>query len=149
MTSVSLVRLLDVADSGVFLLPPEVPASRVSDLRHKRGLQGFDVHCAGVRDKDGVLQAFARDLRLPDWFGANWDALADCLMDLEAVAKGPGVVMTVTGLETFAKYAAEDYEMLMGVLRDAATYWKEEGMHFCVLLHGKREILGADLPEAT
>ncbi len=149
MTSVSLARLLDGAHSGVYVLSPEVPHSRVSDLRHQRGLQGFDVHCTGVRDKDGVLQAFARDLRLPEWFGANWDALADCLMDLDAVSKGPGVVMTVTGLENFAKHAAEDYEMLRGVLRDAATYWREEGMHFCVLLHGRRDLLGGDLPDVT
>lgn len=149
MTTVSLARLLDAADSGVFILSPEIPVARVSELRHKRGLQGFDVHCAGVGDKLGVLQAFARDLRLPDWFGANWDALADCLMDMEAVSKGSGVVMTVDGLETLAGHSPEDYEMLMGVLRDAATYWQEEGMLFCVLLPGRRDVLGPDLPEAA
>ena len=115
MTSISLARLLDNTDSGVFVLSPEVPASRVSDLR------------------------------LPDYFGANWDALADCLMDLEAVSRGPGVVMTVTGLETLAQQSPEDYDMLMGVLRDAATVWKEEGMLFCVLLAGRADVLGKDL----
>ena len=149
MTSVSLARLLESADSGVFVLSPEVPASRVSDLRHKRGLHGYDVHCAGVRDKDALLQAFARDLRLPEYFGANWDALADCLMDLEAVSRGPGVVITVTGLETLAQQSPEDYEMLMGVLRDASTFWKEEGMLFYVLLAGRGEVLGKDLAEVA
>ncbi len=149
MTSISLARLFDGADSGVFVLSPDVPMARVSDLRHQRGLQGFNVHCAGVSDKDSVLQAFARDMRLPDWFGANWDALADCLMDLDAASRGAGVVMTVTGLETLAKQASEDYEMLMGVLRDAVTYWQEEGMPFYVLLQGKRDRLGKDLPEVA
>jgi len=148
MTDVSLARLLDSAESGVFILPPEVPPTRVADARHARGLHGFDVHCAGVSDKDGVLQAFARDLRLPEWFGANWDALADCLMDMDAASRGPGVVITVTGLEALARRSPEDYEMLMGVLRDAATYWNEEGAQFCVLLAGKRDILGRELPEA-
>jgi hypothetical protein len=39
--------------------------------------------------------------------------------------------------------------MLMGVLRDAVTYWKEEGMLFCVLLQGRRDALGSDLPEVA
>jgi len=149
MTTVSLARLLDGTDSGVFVLSPAIASARVSDLRHRRGLQGFDVHCAGARDKDSVLQAFARDLRLPEWFGGNWDALADCLMDMEAISKGPGAVVMVTGLEGLAQHAPEDYEMLMGVLRDAVTYWQEEGVLFCVLLEGRRDVLGSDLPEVT
>lgn len=149
MSTVPLTRLLDGAESGVFVLSPDLPPTRVSDLRHQRGLQGFDVHCAEARDKDAVLQAFARDLRLPEHFGANWDALADCLMDMEAVYNGPGVVMTVTGIDTLARQSPEDYDMLMGVLRDAATYWREEGMRFYVLLAGRRDVLGRDLPEVS
>ncbi|MEV7732513.1 barstar family protein [Streptomyces sp. NPDC088921] len=35
----------------------------------------------GVADKAGLMDRCARDLRLPDWFGRNWDALADVLSD--------------------------------------------------------------------
>ncbi|MFF1723463.1 barstar family protein [Streptomyces sviceus] len=35
----------------------------------------------GVTDKAGLMDRCARDLRLPDWFGRNWDALADVLSD--------------------------------------------------------------------
>ena len=30
-----------------------------------------------------MLEAFATDLDLPDWFGHNWDALLDALRDLD------------------------------------------------------------------
>ena len=30
-----------------------------------------------------MLEAFAADLDLPDWFGRNWDALLDALRDLD------------------------------------------------------------------
>lgn len=36
-----------------------------------------------MRDTDGVLRQFYDGLRLPDYFGWNWDALSDCLRDLE------------------------------------------------------------------
>ncbi len=35
----------------------------------------------GVTDKAGLMDRCARDLDLPDWFGRNWDALADSLAD--------------------------------------------------------------------
>ncbi|WP_390898818.1 barstar family protein [Streptomyces cynarae] len=36
-----------------------------------------------MRDTDAVFQQFYDGLRLPDYFGWNWDALSDCLRDLK------------------------------------------------------------------
>ncbi|MFC7014362.1 barstar family protein [Streptomyces viridiviolaceus] len=35
-----------------------------------------------MRDTDAVFQQFYDGLRLPDYFGWNWNALSDCLSDL-------------------------------------------------------------------
>ncbi|MEV6681070.1 barstar family protein [Streptomyces erythrochromogenes] len=35
-----------------------------------------------MADTDAVFQSFYDGLRLPDWFGWNWNALSDCLRDL-------------------------------------------------------------------
>ena len=40
------------------------------------------VRCAGL-DKEAFYAALAEALELPDWFGANLDALYDVLTDLE------------------------------------------------------------------
>ncbi|WP_416974651.1 barstar family protein [Streptomyces sp. 4F14] len=39
------------------------------------------IDLAGVTDRAGLMDRFAEGLRLPDWFGRNWDALADVLRD--------------------------------------------------------------------
>ncbi|CAM5500069.1 Barstar (barnase inhibitor) domain-containing protein OS=Streptomyces glaucescens OX=1907 GN=SGLAU_05885 PE=3 SV=1 [Streptomyces glaucescens] len=39
------------------------------------------VDLAGVTDKAGLMDRCARALDLPEWFGRNWDALADGLGD--------------------------------------------------------------------
>ncbi|WUT66377.1 barstar family protein [Streptomyces sp. NBC_00683] len=36
-----------------------------------------------MRDTDSVFQQFYDGLKLPDYFGWNWDALSDCLRDLK------------------------------------------------------------------
>ena len=45
-------------------------------------LQPHRIDLAGCTDKAELLARIARTLRFPDWFGHNWDALADCLCDL-------------------------------------------------------------------
>lgn len=53
------------------------------------GLETGTVHLGTVADKDAMMQAFRRDLNWPDWFGANWDALADLLAGPEEAAARP------------------------------------------------------------
>ncbi len=38
---------------------------------------------AGVDDKGFMLDFYARAFQFPDWFGHNWDALLDCLRDVD------------------------------------------------------------------
>ncbi|MEU6300518.1 barstar family protein, partial [Streptomyces erythrochromogenes] len=48
----------------------------------------------------GVLAAFARAVGVPGYFGWSWDALVDCLDDLdEAVTGGVGIVVVVHGAD--------------------------------------------------
>jgi hypothetical protein len=49
--------------------------------RSVKRLQAFEVDCAAVRNKQALMTALAAGLDFPDYFGANWDALADCLTD--------------------------------------------------------------------
>ena len=42
----------------------------------------FEANLAAVYDKGEFLAAVAQAIHAPDWFGNNWDALADALGDL-------------------------------------------------------------------
>jgi RNAse (barnase) inhibitor barstar len=61
------------------------------------------------------METLARGLALPDYFGANWDALADCLTDLEWVP-AKGYVLVLRGLAGIARQSPKDYAMLLDVL---------------------------------
>jgi RNAse (barnase) inhibitor barstar len=61
------------------------------------------------------MEALARGLALPNYFGASWDALADCLTDREWVP-AKGYVLVLRGLEGLARQSPKDYAMLLDVL---------------------------------
>ncbi|HZR01740.1 MAG TPA: barstar family protein [Burkholderiales bacterium] len=148
MSAISLARLLDRAPAGVFMLAPDVTRQQVSTLCRARGFYFLVADCTGVATKEALLHVLARDLQLPTHFGHNWDALADCLMDMDRV-KNSGVVILLSGLDAFARAAPSEWATLRDILLDAAVYWAEEPAPFYVLLAGDPALLGSDLARVT
>ncbi len=57
--------------------------ARVEMLRRGALARGRTVLIVdGAGDRQLTLEAFGRDLGFPDYYGANYDALVDCLRDL-------------------------------------------------------------------
>ncbi|MFF3609680.1 barstar family protein [Streptomyces sp. NPDC002463] len=80
----------------------------------------------GVMDKAALMDRCAVALALPDWFGRNWDALADCLTDLPEP-----VTLVVTGWQTYARTHPREW----GIAQDVfATAVDERPTHLSVLL---------------
>ncbi|MEU9480100.1 barstar family protein [Streptomyces sp. NPDC048191] len=78
----------------------------------------------GVTDKAGLMDRAARALELPDWFGRNWDALADSLSDLSVwpeAAEGRGLLVVVRDWQTYAKARPEEWETAQEVFRHAMS----------------------------
>jgi RNAse (barnase) inhibitor barstar len=60
-------------------------------------LDGFEVLTIegdSIGSKEELLDAIAEGFGFPDWFGRNWDALEECLRDLDAVNDGYALVIT-------------------------------------------------------
>ncbi|RZB20232.1 hypothetical protein StrepF001_03575 [Streptomyces sp. F001] len=77
----------------------------------------------GVTDKAGLMDRCARALQLPDWFGRNWDALADSLSDHDvwpedAVEKG--LLIVVRNWQPYAKARPQEWKTAREVFAQAA-----------------------------
>ncbi|QOV39642.1 barstar family protein [Streptomyces ferrugineus] len=78
----------------------------------------------GVMDKAGLMDRCARDLELPDWFGRNWDALADSLSDRTVWPAGAverGLVVVVRNWQPYAKARPEEWVTAQDVFADAVA----------------------------
>jgi RNAse (barnase) inhibitor barstar len=78
---------------------------------------------SGAHDRAGVFSALARGFALPDYFGANLDALYDCLTDLEA-AEG-GIAITLAAVPRLPQ---GELDALLSVFADAIEAWDGRGV---------------------
>ncbi|MET9322114.1 barstar family protein [Streptomyces sp. NPDC003038] len=79
-----------------------------------------------VRGKAGLMRRCGEALRVPEWFGGNWDALADALRDLSWLPVVPGRLVAVTSWREFAAARPADWETLVEILEEAVDFWREE-----------------------
>jgi hypothetical protein len=128
-----LARLRDPARSGVY----RASAPRaIEEATHASSLDVVRIDAGS----NAPFEAIARALDFPDWFGANWDALEDCLSDL-SWRKGDGHVLLFVGAPS-----GEALGTLLDVLRAAAEYWAGRGRaFFAVLIDPQRKLPLPDL----
>jgi RNAse (barnase) inhibitor barstar len=77
---------------------------------------------AKCRTTDSLLTECARALDFPDYFGHNWDALEECLIDLEWLP-AKGYVLLITDAGGVLPDDEEEYETFLEILRDAGEAW--------------------------
>lgn len=140
-SSVDLPELPDDGLSGIFdgTVPPGV--YRVASVGPEALLQAQAedwqaavIDLGGVTDKAAFLDSCATGLELPDWFGRNWDALADCLTDLSWWGEPRGYLVLTSGWVEFAAAAPQEAETAAEILSAAVGYWTVRDAPLAVLL---------------
>jgi len=104
--------------SGLFhFLPVDRPEIEKIARRHGSRLLPVDLSHAGSREQ--VLHTLGQALAFPAWYGANFDALHDCLADDEWRGK-QGSIVLISGLTTLHRANPDAYTTLLEVLSSAA-----------------------------
>ncbi|KPI15835.1 Barstar (barnase inhibitor) [Actinobacteria bacterium OK074] len=83
------------------------------------GWAHVDLDLTGVTSKPGFMDRCARALDLPDHFGRNWDALADCLADLSWAPPARGRLIVLRGWRDYAQAAPHDWSIAQEVFTEA------------------------------
>ncbi|MFJ8666704.1 barstar family protein [Streptomyces sp. NPDC093600] len=93
----------------------------------------------GAMDKAAFMDRCASALRLPGWFGRNWDALADCLSDLPEP-----LTVVVTGWQAYAAAHPCEWETAQEVFA-AAVDTRPSGLAVLLALGGSDKSDAASL----
>lgn len=88
---------------------------------------------SGCQDKPAVLKAIGRAFAFPQWFGANLDALYDCLTDLPEQSPAPGYLVVLDHLPYTQVFDVEQRDALLDVFRDATEAFADQKLPLRVL----------------
>ena len=108
----------DAARAGIY----QLPQNHHQELEVGAGLAAccvFHVDLAKARNKEDLLEKIGRAMAFPEWFGHNWDALYDCLLDM-GWRPALGFVVILKNAEMVQSRAETDFTSLLKVFADAA-----------------------------
>lgn len=126
--------------AGIFRWSSGASAADVRHAVEHAGWRFVHLDTWTVQDKEGFIDTAAGAFELPDWFGRNWDALADSLSDVRA---DPGTVVLWDGWSPFARAQAKPFAVAVDILEQRAR--SRRGGAFVVLLRGAGPPI--DVPE--
>ncbi|MFI6015245.1 barstar family protein [Streptomyces sp. NPDC051243] len=119
---------------SVLSWPAGLPTTAALDAARAAGWETAVLGLSGVTDKAGLMTACTEALRLPDWFGANWDALADCLTDLEWWPSRGGRLILVREWQAYAAASPDEWGVLQEIFADAVAHWRGTDTGLVVLM---------------
>ena len=113
-----LERLQDASRSGVYR------AARADEIVDAVRGSKLSLKKVEYADKQSLLKNIAAALEFPGWFGANWDALEDCLSDLSWDPAAGHVLIFENAQD------GDELGVLIDVLRSSAEFWVGRGKPF-------------------
>jgi RNAse (barnase) inhibitor barstar len=140
-------KLVETGASGVYRCHSALAEAALSAAA-ERGMRVEKVALTGARDKNAFLTAVAKALVFPDYFGHNWDAFYDCLVDLEH-DKGEGLLVLLRDASGFARAEPDEFAAAVDALQDAVDFWEGEQKTLLVVFELEAPVLAPELPEVS
>lgn len=122
-------RLKDVKEAGFYMATCEL--DDVRSAAKDAGFALFDVDLTNVHSKSEFMAAIALKIEAPEWFGKNWDALADALGDL-SWKNAPGYVLLLVNSTEHFNLLKIDHDVAREILETTVVYWKTQNKPFWV-----------------
>ena len=88
----------------------------------------YVVGLRGCVDKAQLLERCADVLRFPSWFGHNWDAFFDCLIDLASARRARGCVILLRHAGELQAASPEAFDTARSIFADAEKVWRDRGV---------------------
>ena len=136
--------LAQPAQAGVYRLPnqPKGEKTVLAKAAKSLGFASFKVSLGMSEEMPAILAAFGRDLKFPAWYGANFDALNDCLTDF-SWHEAPGYIIVISGADTLVA-AREHFAALNAVFANAIAQWQTDNIPLWVFYEFAGTVNAAD-----
>lgn len=114
---------------------PQSGQDAVAAAAKEAGLAWFAADCDKARSRSAVFRAIVKAVDYPQFFGANFDGLYDCLCDTLLDQKEGGFVLVLNNLHSADPAIVSDGEQFLQILNDAVEFARENGRVFIFGIH--------------
>ena len=133
MSNLHLQHILgNAAKAGVYHLP-HTDKQQIVDAAKAKGFATYRIDLTKAADKDTLLTDIGKAMKFPDWFGHNFDALADCLADMEW-RPAEGYLILLEHCDGIHGNAEADFVTTLQVFEQAANQWRGDDIPFWCLV---------------
>lgn len=105
-------------------------------------LKTIVVDMKNVTRKQTFLSKMAEELKFPDYFGNNWDALFESLTDLSWL-EAPGYLIIIKNMKIFEKQSSSHLLAIKRIFEAVTNYWESRQVPFIIILSGINPELNA------
>jgi RNAse (barnase) inhibitor barstar len=136
-------------EGGVYHLLDSIAVGDLEKLSKLDRAQLYYLDGGEISDKNHLFERLAQVMNFPDYFGHNWDALADCLTDLDN-ENIDRYVLILDRLDRFANQDRQQWETLLDICQSVVAYWQDTETPMYILLGGNSpELVKAGLDKLT
>ena len=115
------LHLKELNKTGAYRLSCGMPELRTAVAQ--AGYVLFEADLTQVQGKGEFLASIAQAISAPNWFGHNFDALADVLGDIAWQPASGYVLLILNGGETLGLTSAE-HATVMEIFANTTAFWK-------------------------
>jgi RNAse (barnase) inhibitor barstar len=137
MSARAIASVLEMRKGGVWFLAEHADPKAIQSAAKKAAFAFFHIEGKNITRKEQLLNHVATALHFPKSFGHNWDALEECLVDLEG-NDAEGYLIYYDHVDGLMNEHPDQFETLVEILRDAVASWKEDGTPMIVFLSGAK-----------
>lgn len=110
--------------------------TELAELATSHNCQLFYIDGRNINNKADFLVKIADVMNFPDYFGKNWDALQDCITDLDWSADFQYLIV-YDHWQNFANNHPKDWQILNDIFLEAIAHWQAQKISLNVLLINK------------
>lgn len=124
-----LINLKKASWECIHFVADDLNVSLTAQIRADR-LQLFVINDDTIQNDSDLFEAISLAMKLPDYFGKNWDALDECLTDLDRIDNPQGYVLLLKHSNILWQNAAFSMGKLIRSWLFAAEEWSKSQISF-------------------
>jgi Barstar (barnase inhibitor) len=119
---------------SVYLLDVALTIKEIERLKQDKGTKVYVLDGDRIIDGTSLFQEFATVMQFPEYFGHNWDALKDCLTELDG-HEVDRYIITIDKLDRFITNDPSQWTSFLDVCKSVVEYWQDTETPVYILLH--------------